>query len=164
MTESLRESIERIRELAPVLNKATDDAQAIVARLEQFLSEYRVGVPAKVKVDDMDVSKNISRQRYLSYERVDGKFRIAVTTHLACETDEVNHKNNINEPFVIKFMPDPENPPIAWCSCPRDVKLVSFDALPELLRKIAKEAFCTSQQANNTVETVRQILTAVAGE
>lgn len=157
MTESLRESIERIRGVAPSLNKATDDAQAIVSRVERFLNEYSVGIPAQVQLDDVDVSKNSSRQRYLSYERVDGKFRIAVTTYLVLETDD-------NDPFANKFMPDPENPPIAWGSCPRDIKLVSFNALPQLLREIAKEAYCTSQQAKETVETVRQVLTAIDGE
>jgi len=150
MTEELRKSIERIRSLAPDLNKATDEAQKVVARVEQFLDGCGIGVTAEAQFSNEDLDENMSRQRQLSYARVAGKFRIAVTATL-CEMLE----------NTTKFMPDEDNPPIAWGSCPRDIKLESFGRLPELLEKIADRASELSQAATDTTKTVKEILDAV---
>ncbi len=151
MVQSLLKSMQRIREATPVLNKATDEAQAIVARVEKFLDECSVGVHAHVQFSDEDVNEELSRQRSLSYERVDGKFRIAVTTTacLEIETD--------GDPYT-KCMPDEDNPPVAWGSCPRHIKLASFGSLPGLLSRIAEEASGLSRKAGETTEAVKQIL------
>ena len=93
MTKELRDSIEKIRALAPKLNAATDAAQAIVTRVEAFLNdECSIGIPAEVgacfrrdfltadAVEDSDgnaedASAPYERWWHLCYERVDGKFR-----------------------------------------------------------------------------------------
>lgn len=159
MTEELRESIERIRSLAPDLNKATDEAHAVVARVEKFLDDCSIGVPAQVQFSDEDLEGKLSRQKLLSYGRVDGKFRIAVTTTLCLEEGLSSFGNP-----EYKWMPDDDNPPVPWGSCPREVKLASFSSLPKLLQKIASEASSISEKADETAEAVRQILDAVNGK
>lgn len=157
MTESLSKSIEKIREVATGLNKATDDAQATVALVEKFLSKCSIGIGAHVQFSDDDLSEEMSRQTYLSYMRVDGSFRIAVNWSLCRE----NAENGIPE---FKTMSDEQNPAVAWGSCSRDIKLKSFGSLPELLVKIAEKSIDLSQKANETTETVQQILNAVDGK
>ena len=78
MTQQLKKSVERIRELSPQLNAATDDANRVVAAVEQFLNEdCKVGIPAGVVAvyaaeDSQDAAMT------LGYWRVQGKYRIAV--------------------------------------------------------------------------------------
>ena len=148
MNEQLRESIELIRHHATGLNEVTDDAQAIVARVEKFLNECSIGLAADVEFDEVDAGPKTSRCRCLSYARVDGKYRIAVTTHLF-----LDH----GEPQLNRYWSDPDNPPKSWGSCRRETKLASFKVLPELLTTIAEQAGNTPQTVNETNETVAKL-------
>lgn len=68
----LKAAIATIRELAPQLNDATDNANRVVAEVEAFLAdECSLGLPVRIAINDIE---------WLAYCRVDGKFRIAVAT------------------------------------------------------------------------------------
>ena len=46
MTQELREKLESLRAIAPRLNKATDDAAAVIKATDAFLDDLGLGVEA----------------------------------------------------------------------------------------------------------------------
>lgn len=152
MTEDVCKSINQIRELSPKLNRATDKANEIVARVETFLNEEcSIGIPALVLIDWEAVSTNAKRRKWLVYERIDGKFRIGV------ETDLVENAERANEQVTREDLVD-------WSSCSRALKLEAFGRLPTLLRQIVEEVTRVTETTTGVAETVDEIVVALNGE
>lgn len=146
MTDSLNQSIDRIRTWSPRLNKITDEAAAVVARVEGFLNaECSVGIPAYV-VHGEPNGRPAAGHIELCYCRVQGKYRIAVRGHY-CGTDD---------------MIDERTRP--WASCPRDVKLRTIADLPKLLETIAGNITSATDQTREAIEAVNQVLEAIDGK
>ena len=103
-------SMGRIRELAPQINAATDEANAAVMRAEKFLSdECGVGIPVSVVVGERDSGMS------LIYERIDGKYRIGLRLATTLNVSVIS-------------WPD--------CECRHRVWAIGY--LPELLQQIAE--------------------------
>ena len=76
---ALDKSIKKLRQLAPVLNKTTDDAARVVQEVENLLSkDLGLGIDESVVIHSYNVSKVKEQITSLAYRRVAGKFRIAV--------------------------------------------------------------------------------------
>ena len=160
MTENLRKSIETIRNLSPKLNAATDDAHKTVVAVEKFLNEEcSVGLPVRVVLPTpMTISAfgavdadDGTTTTFLAYERLDGKFRIAVrvlTFELEKDEEGIYQVNSIES--------------IPWVSAPREQKLKTFNLLPELLKVVASESQRMIDSSSETNETMNQILDAMA--
>ena len=151
MTDELRRSIDRIRELSPNLNAATDDANRVVLAVEKFLNdECRLGLPATVTVRTRQLPHPgmISSESCvtLEYRRVDGKFRIAIG-----EKDD-----NLAGPPDERWIYD------AWQDRPRSDKLETFPHLPELLEELAKKVEASIEKTQETCATVDRVMGALA--
>ena len=163
MTEKLNTSIRDLRKLAPKLNQATDKATAAVDRVEKFLNEeLSIGLPVKVFVryeviEPLDDGRAQRKNIYLSYDRVDGKFRIAIETRL--ETQD-----NVGVAVVDDDSSEHCESIHAWVSCPRAVKLAAFERLPGLLSKLTDRAQEATEQTDATAKTVSEILAALNGK
>ena len=164
MTGITLESIRRIRDLSPELNRVTDEANALVARVEKFLSEEcSVGIPMHVAYQNEPLSvpgrgaesKRQDRTSSLCYERIDGKFRIGIRHR----TTQEDYDDEIGEAFGRTL----HEKLIAWTSCPREEKLSAFDRLPMLISSIAARMEYISQSARQTSATVISVMRALNG-
>ena len=144
---SVNASLNSLRELAPALNKAADDAAKIMQEAENLLTkELSIGVVAEVYVNELSLSPKKTLVTRLSHCRVDGKFRIAVLKEIGTGTAA-------DQAWTWE-----EKELTPWAECPRDVKLETFPSLPDLLEEIIKEATKAKDNVEKTTATVRQIL------
>lgn len=155
MSEKLRESLSALRAVAPQLNKATDEAAAVVRAVEQLLGkELSLGISARssefnTRIVEIEGSQNEEAvvRSHLAYGRVAGKYRLFVQ-------EEAFHEGS-GEPLC-----RPEE--IPWSSAPRETKLGSFAVLPELLASIASEAQRLASETAGTSEIIREFLAELA--
>ena len=134
MTDELRRRMARLRELAPRLNAATDQASRLVAMVEKFLvEELRIGVSAEVAYEEApagtdDDDRALRTRHSLAFGRGGGSFRIHVLRETIAEGDEASARTVVGQERIL------------WPSCPREMKLKAFEKLPELLDRIIAEA------------------------
>jgi hypothetical protein len=130
--EDLQLAVAKLRALSPKLNNAVDQAQRVVLQIEHFLAhECQVAIQAEVPVAYNDKGVAVT---LLRYGRVDGKFRIALTsTDGDCR-------------FVSR----------AWTECDRSEKLSSFTFLPKLVLAVTK---AVEDQINATTKTSKTVST-----
>lgn len=130
--EDLQLAVAKLRALSPKLNSAVDQAQRVVLQIEHFLAhECQVAIQADVPVAYNDKGVAIT---LLRYGRVDGKFRIALTsTDGDCR-------------FVSR----------SWTECDRNEKLSSFPLLPKLVLAVTK---AVEDQINATTKTSKTVST-----
>lgn len=130
--EDLQLAVAKLRALSPKLNSAVDQAQRVVLQIENFLAhECQVSIQADVPVAYNEKGVAVT---LLRYGRVDGKFRIALTS-----TDGDSR-------FVSR----------AWTECDRSEKLSSFTFLPKLVLAVTK---AVEDQINATTKTSKTVST-----
>jgi hypothetical protein len=117
----LRPRLERLEALAKNLNAVSDEISKVVLGVESHLSDtLRIGVAASVIIEkDEDPSGTVCIYRELTYGRHGSKFRLFITETTSCE----GSRDHLEETL--------------WANCPRDMKLLSFQKLPELLDALA---------------------------
>ncbi len=159
MIDEYRHSVESIRKLAPTINDATDKAAKTVARVERFLNdECSLGLAAKYPVYSEALSGDRQRRRYLCYDRVDGKFRIAIEDvlieNVSVEEEDDGPNTRDNARHVRESI-------TAWGSCPRGERLEAFATLGWLLEHIARRAKQVSADVSGAAELVDSIMEAL---
>jgi len=153
MTEDLKASIDLLRKVSPKLNKATDEAHEVVAEVERFLNnECSIGVRAIVGIDEEDLPEDRRRDTYLVYDRVDGKYRIAVETVLV-ENVQMEGMSTVNAYEATRYCREDITP---WVSCPRHIKLESFPKLPRLLKYIGEKVQEIASLTNDAIKAVKE--------
>jgi predicted nucleotidyltransferase len=117
----LRPRLDRLKSLAKSLNEVSDEISKVVQGVEAYLSDQlRIGVTASVLIErEEDPTETICFRRELVYGRFGPKFRLYVA-----EITSVDGGRN-----------ELEQTP--WANCPRDMKLLAFQKLPELLDELA---------------------------
>jgi hypothetical protein len=148
MTDQLNKSIEHLRTLSPKLNKATDLANAAVAVVEKFLNdECSLGIPARKTAWIKEGESTLD----LAYERVNGKFRIAIIEEEWIPAE--GHSPDFGEWRHVETRP--------WAESSRGDKLRTFAALPKLLDAIVTEVEAAIQKTDETVAAVEKIMGAM---
>jgi hypothetical protein len=134
MTDELKLRMARLREIAPRLNNATDQASRLVAMVEKFLAdELHIGIATESSEfnswsagkDEADRHQVICQT--LAFGRVGAAFRI----HVVDETRIMDDDGSWGESVARLQTP--------WPACGRETKLRAFEKLPELLDNIIKE-------------------------
>lgn len=154
MTDELKRRMARLREIAPRLNAATDQASKLVAQVEKFLvEELHIGVSAEVRYEEVpagtDDDNHALRIRHsLAFGRVGGSFRIHVVRETVDVDDGASARTTLAQERIL------------WPSCTRETKLKAFEKLPELLDKIIEEA----ERLAQTSEATRVKVDAMIGE
>ena len=155
MANAIAVSLESLRTTSPKLNKATDQIDALVERVETFLNEAcSIGLPVEVGDEYEDFAGGTTRTA-LTYQRMEGKFRIGlVVERLERVTDEDGEEGLRLEdgPWLT-----------SWSKCSRVAKLKAFDHLPELVAMVATEATKMLTNATATSKTVAEMLDALDG-
>jgi hypothetical protein len=152
MTDELKRRMARLREIAPRLNAATDDASKLVNQVEKFLvEELRIGVSAEVCYEELpagtDEEHHEQRLRNcLAFGRCAGSFRI----HVCKETIDTGGGTSAQTILQEERIP--------WPSCTREMKLKAFEKLPDLLDKIIEQAERLAQASEATRSKVDAML------
>jgi hypothetical protein len=154
MTDELKRRMARLREIAPRLNAATDQASKLVAMVEKFLvEELRIGVSAEVGIEEYpagtdDEYRTLTVRQALAFGRGGGSFRIHVLRETIAVDDGGSARTTLEQERIL------------WPSCPRETKLKAFEKLPELLDRIIEEA----ERLAGTSEATRVKVEAMIGE
>lgn len=155
MSNSLKDSVETLRQVTPRLNRATDKANQTVQAIEKFLNdECGLGMPAAVFGDDTD-----NGYVEIGYQRVGGRFRIAVRewTYIRDHDGEfVEDEDGEKRAKTSDW--------IAWSECGRTTKLLAFPKLPYLLEKLGASLKNIVACVNETAEAAAQILDALSAQ
>jgi hypothetical protein len=119
--DALRPRLDRLASLARSLNEVSDEIAKVVQGVESHLSDtLHIGIRAAILIErDEDPSDTICIKRMLVYGRYGPKFRLFVT----CTTSIDGSRDQYEETL--------------WANCPRDMKLLTFTKLPELLDELA---------------------------
>ena len=148
MSKKMKKALAALREVSPKLNDATNAANEVVEQVEKFLNdECSIGLPCWILADKIESDEGPTiRHLWLGYDRVEGKFRIAVEQLV----EHAGRQENLG--------------PQPWSSYPRDIKLTTLPKLPKLLEAIADEANRMASKNDETVAAVHEILGAMRGE
>jgi hypothetical protein len=152
MTDELKRRMAKLREIAPRLNAATDQASKLVALVEKFLvEELHIGVSAEVCYEQLpagteDDNHTLLIRHSLAFGRGGGTFRI----HVLRETVAVD--DGTSAPTILA------QERILWPSCPREMKLKAFEKLPALLDSIIEEAERLAETSEATRVRVEEMI------
>ena len=152
---SVPNSLKKLQEIAPELNRVADSAAKIVQEVETMLTKLGIGVSASALVGEFPKSPKVREITNLAYGRISGKFRIAVVVEKEVDYDaqgggEYTASNTISE--------------TPWLECPRDVKLATFPFLPALLQELIKNAESAKANVEKAQEAIRALLGDKGGE
>jgi hypothetical protein len=153
MTDELKKRMARLRELAPRLNSATDQASRLVAMVEKFLvDELHIGITAEstefnswsAGKDEDDNEQNV--RQTLAFGRVGAAYRI----HVVEETVILDNDGRRQELIGKQATP--------WPSCGRETKMRAIEKLPELLDKIIQETERLAETAGDTASRIEAMI------
>jgi hypothetical protein len=136
VADPIRQGLERLRALSPKLNEITDKAGQVVQVVEDYLNEVcHLGIPCAVKIRELqeDVTE------FLAYGRYAGRYRLYVST-----------ESWIGGP--------PETTQMLWANCPRELKLLAYSKIPELLTALIKRVEETIEQFEADTSTIESLL------
>jgi hypothetical protein len=152
MTDELKRRMARLREIAPRLHAATDQASKLVAQVEKFLvEELHIGVSAEVCYEQVSAGSDEDDQEQrvrhsLAFGRSGGSFRIHVVRETIALEDGASVQTILSQERIL------------WPSCSRETKLKAFEKLPELLDKIIEEAERLAETSDATRVKVREMI------
>jgi len=134
MTEELQRTFEKLRALAPKLNTATDEADRLVHRVDQFLAdECRAAVQCEVPVRYNEKGKPIV---LLRYAHLNGRYCVCLTY------------SDGESRFVTR----------AWSECDRADKLAAFPLVPKLVAAVSKAVESQLAAAGGVAETMDDLV------
>ena len=153
MTDELKKRMARLRELAPRLNSATDQASRLVAMVEKFLvEELHIGISAEStefssnSLAEDENGRGRMAVQTLAFGRVGAGYRI----HVVDETVIVDGSGRRQDSVARQATP--------WPSCGRETKLKAIDKLPELLDKIILETERLAETAGDTASKIETMI------
>ncbi|MFI5461449.1 MAG: hypothetical protein ACHRXM_39110 [Isosphaerales bacterium] len=140
----LRLRLDRLQALAKSLNAVSDEISKVVQGVESYLSDQlHIGIRAEVLIEkDEDPSETICIQRKLVYGRYGPKFRLFVTQITSVDGSRDHYEETL------------------WANCPRDVKLLSFTKLPELLDELAVQVEKVLDQVDVGYDAIQAMIPA----
>ena len=153
MTDELKKRMARLRELAPRLNSATDQASRLVRMVEIFLvEELHIGISAESGAfnswspgTDENGRTRMIRQT-LAFGRVGTAYRIHVVDELIVADDEAGRHHSVSKQVT------------PWPSCGRETKLRAVEKLPELLDRIIQETDRLAETAGETAAKIEAMI------
>jgi hypothetical protein len=142
MADALRPRLDRLQELSKQVNSSLDDAGRIIQGVEAYLSDVlHIGVSASVPLEyESEPEEYYRSERDLNYARFGPKFRIFVS-HLM---ESHGHPQTSDQTL--------------WANCSRDVKLLAFNKLPELLDCLISSLEGTLAQVEASSEMIQAYL------
>jgi hypothetical protein len=174
MTHEVQSSLQKLRKTVPQLNKISDEAAAVVQRVETLLRDkWSIGIEAEaeygtslpISYTNEDEDGRSSRRgtthkmvfKFLVFARIGTAFRIGVKTEEYTLNPETVQAKGIVDSLL-------SSQTVAWDQCDRGTKLESFAVLPELLANIAEDAESAAGKVEKASATLGKLLTALSAE
>jgi hypothetical protein len=155
MTESTKNTMNALREIAPKLNSIVDNLNSVVTGIEEFLASINLGISVqgsyfKVHRIGPDVNGCYTNTRSsLCYGRINGQFRIHVV--------EVTEKaTSLSGPWVAI-----SHERTLWSNCTREDKILSANELVELLGNVYDRSIKLGHEAVKASAVAKNILNAL---
>ena len=153
MTDELKQRMSRLRELAPQLNSATDQASRLVRMVEIFLvEELHIGISAESSAfnswspgEDENGRARLVRQT-LAFGRVGAAYRIHVLDEMIVADDDGCRHHSVSKQAT------------PWPSCGRETKLRAVEMLPELIDRIIRETERLAETAGETASRIEAMI------
>jgi hypothetical protein len=144
MADPIGPRLEHLGTLARSLNQVSDEIAKVVQGVETHLrDDLHIGIRASVLIEeDEDPSGTICIQRRLVYGRYGPKFRLSVV-HI---TSVDGSRDQCEETL--------------WANCPRDMKLLVFTKLPELLDELAVQVEKVLEQVDVGYDAIQAMIPA----
>jgi hypothetical protein len=144
MADPIGPRLERLGTLARSLNEVSDEIAKVVQGVEAHLSDVlHLGIRASVVIEeDEDPSGTISIRRSLVYGKYGSKFRLAVVQITSVDGNRDGYEETL------------------WANCPRDMKLLVFTKLPELLDALAVQVEKVLEQVDVGYDAVQAMIPA----
>jgi hypothetical protein len=141
MADTLRPRLDRLQELSKQVNVATDDAGRVVQGVESYLTDVlRLGTRASIRLEfERDEEGFFWSEKRLEYGRYGPKYRIYVV-------DAGEQQGHYAQTETL------------WANCPRDVKLMAFERLPDLLDELIRTLEGTLDQVRANSEAIQSLL------
>jgi hypothetical protein len=149
MTDELKKRMARLRELAPRLNTATDQASRVVAMVEKFLvDELHIGISAEsTEFNAWNAGKDEDGNSRMAYQKLAfGRLGAGYRIHVVDETTIVDDEGHRQDLVSKQATP--------WPSCGRETKMRAIEKLPELLDKIIQETERLAETAGETASRI----------
>jgi hypothetical protein len=142
MADVLTPRFDRLQSLAKELNSASDEISKIVQRVETYLNEtLHIGVRAWVKLESgSDQTDTVNWHRKLVYGRCGPKFRLCVVYEESVDGNVQEYEETL------------------WANCPRDMKLLAFKHIPELLDEIAFQMQSMLNEVDLGAEAIKTLI------
>lgn len=144
MTDPIGPRLDRLATLARSLNSVSDEIAKVVQGVEAHLSDtLHIGISAAVLIEkDEDPSETVCIKRMLVYGRYGPKFRLFVTETTSCDGSRDGYEETL------------------WANCPRDMKLLTFTKLPELLDELAVQVEKVLDQVDVGYDAIQAMIPA----
>jgi hypothetical protein len=176
MNEELRAQMASLRVIAPMLNKATEEATTTVRTVEAFLKQLSLGIEGRsdlfmgglvtfeeaCDLPGRDLAECLAegyiarKSSHLAYGRLRGEFSIHVVDVIEIqEPPEVRIKRGVGDEWDHDFEDDIVT---AWSSCSRETKLKAVTFLPNLLANIELRASALARAANDATGFTRRVM------
>ncbi len=155
MTSEIFDALNALGKLAPKLNSVADDAAQVVREVEKRLDNYGLMIHASVLINILEISERIQEETDLEYRRIGGKFRIAIVRERHTATTDANDTSPTAH-TTLEVTP--------WLECGRELKLESFEFLPDLLAKIIQNVQKAIAGAEKAAPAVRKFLDSMRKE
>jgi hypothetical protein len=153
MTDELKQRMARLREIAPRLNSATDQASRLVTMVEKLLvEELHIGISAEsASFNDWPAGKDDASnlrmvRQTLAFGRVGTGYRI----HVVDETGIVDADGRWRRTLSKQTTP--------WPACGRETKLRAIEKLPDLLDQIITATERLAQSASESASKIGEMI------
>jgi hypothetical protein len=153
MSDELKKRMARLREIAPQLNSATDQASKLVAMVEKLLvEELHIGISAEsTAFNDWPAGKDegghsrMVRQT-LAFGRIGTGYRIHIVDEMGIVDEEGRWRGIVTKQTT------------PWPACGRETKLRAVEKLPDLLDQIITETERLAQTATESASKIGEMI------
>jgi hypothetical protein len=148
MTGKADAALKQLSSSAQSLNRVSDELSAYLKQIETSLASYRLGIHAWVDLSKKPIYEDggayidtaIGR---LGYDKLKGKWALLVASWIEGAPDETHN---------VQLLRD----------APREIRIEAVDKLPNLLEELSRQAAKTTDKAERSLATARDLAKALA--
>jgi hypothetical protein len=143
--ESIQSSFKRLSAAASNLNAVSDELGKSVEELESSLQKLNLGVTHWVSFEQIEENNGVYWVKEVGYAKIGGTWGVALRE---ASVHATSGDIEIHDQWLFK-------------DAPRELRIASIDALPDLLAKLARKAEATASRIAVKVDRAREVAEAL---